>query len=141
MKVCEAQDGQNIMPGHVYIAPGGQHLLIVRKGARYQCKLSNGPPVNRHKPSVDVLFRSTAQNAGGNAMGILLAGMGDDGAAGLKEMQETGAPTIVQDERSSVVWGMPGAAVKLGAADRVLSLVKIPEAIMSWSVSGRKFGT
>ncbi|MFK7977121.1 MAG: chemotaxis response regulator protein-glutamate methylesterase [Halioglobus sp.] len=125
MQVCHAQDGQQILPGHAYIAPGDQHLMIVRNGARYHCKLSDGPPVNRHKPAVDVLFRSAAQNAGPNSVGVLLTGMGDDGAAGLKEMQEAGAPTIAQDEKSSVVWGMPGAAVKLNAADKIMSLDNI----------------
>jgi two-component system chemotaxis response regulator CheB len=122
MTVCEAQDGQQIVPGHVYIAPGSHHLLVRRDGARYVCQLSDGPPVNRHRPSVDVLFRSVAQNAGNNAVGCILTGMGADGAAGLKEMQEAGAPTVAQDEKTSVVWGMPGAAVKLGAADHVLEL-------------------
>ena len=124
MEVCEATDGEQILPGHVYIAPGSHHLLVVRSGARYLCKLSDGPPVNRHKPSVDVLFRSVAQNAGANAIGVILTGMGNDGAAGLKEMQETGAPTIAQDESTSVVWGMPGEAVKLGAADAIVPLNK-----------------
>ena len=85
-----------------------------RDGARYRCRLNDGPPVNRHRPSVDVLFRSVAQNVGPNAVGVILTGMGDDGARGLKEMRDAGAPTIAQDEASSVVWGMPGAAVKTG---------------------------
>jgi len=125
MEVCEATDGQQILPGHVYIAPGSDHLMVVRSGARYLCKLSDGPPVNRHRPSVDVLFRSIAQNAGDNAIGIILTGMGNDGAAGLKEMQDAGASTIAQDESSSVVWGMPGEAVKRGAADSILPLAKV----------------
>ena len=125
MEVFHAEDGQQILPGCVYIAPGSHHLLVERSGARYICKLSDGPPVNRHRPAVDVLFRSVAQNAGGNAIGIILTGMGADGAAGLKEMQDAGANTIAQDEDSSVVWGMPGEAVKLGAADCVLPLEKI----------------
>ena len=141
MTVCEAHDGQQILPGHVYIAPGDKHLLIVRSGARYHCKLSDGPPVNRHKPSVDVLFRSAAQNAGSNAIGVLLTGMGDDGAKGLKELQEAGAPTIAQDENTSVVWGMPGAAVKLGAADKVLPLGKVAAAIQARLQAVRKYGT
>lgn len=130
MEVCEAEDGQQILPGHVYIAPGSDHLMVVRSGARYVCKLSDGPPVNRHRPSVDVLFRSVAQNAGSNAVGVILTGMGDDGAAGLKEMQEAGAPTIAQDENSSVVWGMPGEAVKLGAADAILPLTQVANKIL-----------
>jgi two-component system chemotaxis response regulator CheB len=125
MSVCEAQDGQYILPGHVYIAPGDQHLLVERDGARYRCKLSNGPHVNRHRPSVDVMFRSVAQNVGPNATGVILTGMGDDGARGLKEMLEAGAPTVAQDEATSVVWGMPGAAVKMGAAQHVLPLQRI----------------
>ncbi len=131
VEVCEASDGQQILPGHVYVAPGNQHLMVERSGARYLCKLSDGLPVNRHRPSVDVLFRSVAQNAGGNAVGIILTGMGNDGAAGLKEMQTVGAPTIAQDENSSVVWGMPGEAVKLGAADTILPLDKVAGKIMS----------
>jgi two-component system chemotaxis response regulator CheB len=125
MSVCEAQDGQYILPGHVYIAPGDRHLIVVRDGARYVCRLSDGPHVNRHRPSVDVMFRSVAQNVGPNALGVLLTGMGDDGARGLKEMLEAGAATIVQDEASSVVWGMPGAAYKMGAAQYVLPLHRI----------------
>jgi two-component system chemotaxis response regulator CheB len=131
--VCEASDGERIVPGHVYIAPGNRHLMVARDGARYICRLNDGPPVNRHRPSVDVLFRSVAQNAGQNAIGVLLTGMGDDGARGLKEMQDTGAPTIVQDERTSVVWGMPGAAVKLGAADEVVPLLRVADRIMAQS--------
>jgi len=131
MEVCEAVDGQQILPGHVYIAPGSHHLIVERSGARYICKLSEGPPVNRHRPSVDVLFRSVAQNAGTNAVGVILTGMGNDGAAGLKELQELGAPTIAQDENTSVVWGMPGEAVKLGAADTVMPLEKIGGKIMN----------
>jgi len=130
MSVCEAQDGQYILPGHVYIAPGDRHLLVERDGARYRCKLSDGPHVNRHRPSVDVMFRSVAQNVGLNATGVILTGMGDDGARGMKEMLEAGAHTIAQDEASSVVWGMPGAAVKLGAAEHVLPLHRIPEQIL-----------
>jgi two-component system chemotaxis response regulator CheB len=130
MSVCEPEDGQFIVPGHVYIAPGDRHLLLDRDGARYRCRLSDGPPVNRHRPSVDVLFRSVAQKAGLNAVGVILTGMGDDGARGLKEMLDTGAGTIVQDEATSVVWGMPGAAVRLGGAQSVLPLGKIPAAIL-----------
>jgi two-component system, chemotaxis family, protein-glutamate methylesterase/glutaminase len=129
LSVCEPHDGQYIMPGHVYIAPGGKHLLVARDGARYLCRLNEGPPVNRHCPSVDVLFRSMAQNVGPNAVGVILTGMGDDGARGLKEMHDAGAPTIAQDEASSVVWGMPGAAVKLGAVGEILPLNKVAEAV------------
>ena len=125
MTVCEATDGQQILPGHVYIAPGDRHLLVERSGARYLCRLNDGPPVNRHKPSVDVLFRSVAEHVGPNAIGALLTGMGDDGARGLLEMRESGAPTVIQDERTSVVWGMPGEAARLGAADTELPLERI----------------
>ena len=130
LSVCEPTDGQLIMPGHVYIAPGGRHLLVERDGARYRCRLNDGPPVNRHIPSVDVLFRSVAQQVGPNAVGVILTGMGDDGARGLKEMHDAGAPTVVQDEASSVVWGMPGAAVKLGAADEVVPLARVADVVM-----------
>jgi len=125
MTVCEAEDGQQILPGHVYIAPGDRHLLLVRDGARYVCKLDDGQPVNRHKPSVDVLFRSVAQQAGRNAIGVILTGMGKDGAMGLREMRDAGCPTIAQDEATSVVWGMPREAVALGAAGQVLALQDI----------------
>jgi two-component system chemotaxis response regulator CheB len=129
MTVYEAKDGQQILPGHVYIAPGDRHLLVARDGARYVCRLDGGSDVNRHKPSVDVLFRSVAQNAGRNAIGVLLTGMGKDGARGLKEMSEAGSPTIAQDEATSVVWGMPGEAVAIGAAQRVLPLGEIATAV------------
>ncbi len=140
MAVCEATHGTLILPGCAYIAPGDRHLIVERDGARWRCRLSDGPPVNRHRPSVDVLFRSVAQNAGANALGIILTGMGDDGACGLQEMQETGAPTIAQDEATSVVWGMPGAAVKLGAADRILPLQAIAPAILTWAADAASPG-
>jgi two-component system chemotaxis response regulator CheB len=130
MAVSEAQDEQYILPGHAYIACGDRHLVVERDGARYVCRLSDAPHVNRHRPSVDVMFRSVAQHVGPNAVGILLTGMGDDGARGLKEMRDRGASTIAQDEASSVVWGMPGAAVKMGAADQVLSLSRIPHVLL-----------
>nr|WP_127470498.1 chemotaxis response regulator protein-glutamate methylesterase [Thiomicrorhabdus aquaedulcis] len=130
MTVCQAEDGQQILPGHAYIAPGDKHLLVERDGARYVCRLHDGPPVNRHKPSVDVMFRSVTQNVGPNAIGVLLTGMGADGALGMKELQEAGASTIAQDEKTSVVWGMPGEAVKLGAADYILSLEVIAQKIL-----------
>jgi len=131
MTVCEARDGQQIVPGHVYIAPGNRHLIVQRDGARYVCRLNDGPPVNRHKPSVDVMFRSVAENVGHNAISVILTGMGDDGAKGMQEMQETGAPTIAQDEKSSVVWGMPGEAVQLGCVDTILPLQMIAGKILS----------
>ena len=131
MTVLEANDGQHILPGHVYVAPGDRHLIVAREGPRYICRISDGPPVNRHRPSVDVLFRSVAQNAGKNAVGALLTGMGADGARGLKEIQEAGGKTIAQDEKTSVVWGMPGEAVKQDAADIVLPIYKIQQQIDS----------
>lgn len=131
MTVFEVTDGQQILAGHVYIAPGDRHLLIQRSGARYICRLSDGPPVNRHRPSVDVMFRSVAQNVGPNAVGVLLTGMGTDGAIGLREMHETGATTIIQDEKTSVVWGMPGEAFKLGAADIVEPIDNVAERVLN----------
>ena len=125
LAVCEAEDGQQILPGHAYIAPGDRHLLVTRDGARYRCKLDDGPAVNRHKPSVDVLFDSVAENAAGNAIGIILTGMGKDGAMGLKRMQAAGATTIAQDEQSSVIWGMPSAAIEAGGVDKVMTLLSI----------------
>jgi two-component system chemotaxis response regulator CheB len=125
MTVYEAEDGQQILPGHAYIAPGDRHLLVVRDGARYVCRLDDGLPVNRHKPSVDVLFRSVAEQVGANAIGVILTGMGKDGALGLKAMREAGSPTIAQDEATSVVWGMPGEAVAIEAAAIVLPLQDI----------------
>jgi len=127
LTVYEAEDGQQVMAGHVYIAPGDCHLCVERDGARYVCRLNHGPPVNRHRPSVDVLFRSVANSAGPAAVGVLLTGMGRDGARGLLELQEAGSRTVAQDEASSIVWGMPGEAVALGAAQHVLPLHLIPE--------------
>lgn len=133
MTVYEAVDGQQILPGHVYIAPGNRHLIVERSGARYICKLNDGPVVNRHKPSVDVMFRSVAQNVGSNAVGVILTGMGADGAAGLKEMLESGAKTLVQDEKTSVVWGMPGEAYKMGAAEEQYPLGQIAKELLKRS--------
>jgi two-component system chemotaxis response regulator CheB len=135
MTVIEAEDGQQVLAGHVYIAPGDRHLLLARDGARYVCRLDNGEAVNRHKPSVDVLFRSVAQSAGRNAIGVLLTGMGKDGARGLKEMREAGSCTIAQDEATSVVWGMPGEAIALDAAEHVLALADMAGSIRSLSDS------
>ncbi|MEK7990896.1 MAG: chemotaxis response regulator protein-glutamate methylesterase [Thiotrichaceae bacterium] len=130
MTVSEAEDGKAILPGHVYIAPGNLHLLVDRDGARYICRLNEGTPVNRHRPSVDVLFRSVAQNVGPNSVGVILTGMGDDGAMGMNEMHEVGAFTIAQDEHTSVVWGMPGEAVKKGGVDKIMPLHEIPRQLM-----------
>ncbi len=130
MTVYHAKDGQPILSGNVYIAPGDKHLMVVKEGGGYVCRLNDGPPVNRHKPAVDVMFRSVTESVGSNSICVLLTGMGADGAVGMKEMQAKKAPTIAQDENSSVVWGMPGEAVKLGAADYVLSLNDIPQKIL-----------
>lgn len=127
MSVCEARDGQLILPGHVYIAPGGSHLVVRRDGAKYVCKITHDEPVNRHRPSVDVLFRSVSEHAGPNAVGVILTGMGDDGARGLKLMRDCGARTLGQDEATSVVWGMPGSAYKIGAVEQVLPLEEIAQ--------------
>ncbi len=130
MNVYEASDGQQVMRGCAYVAPGDKHLLLERDGARYICRLNDGPPVNRHKPSVDVLFRSVSQTAGSNASGVILTGMGDDGAKGLLELRGVGAVTIAQDEKTSVVWGMPGASVKIDAATEVLPLERISDRLI-----------
>ncbi|MDD1621553.1 MAG: chemotaxis response regulator protein-glutamate methylesterase [Methylococcaceae bacterium] len=131
MTACLAKDGQLILPGNIYIAPGDRHLQVVRDGARYVCRLDDGEPVNRHKPSVEVMFRSIAQNVGSNAIGVMLTGMGMDGALAMKEMRDAGAINIVQDEASSIVWGMPGEAFKQGAAHHVLPLEKIAAQILA----------
>ncbi|BFI97046.1 MAG: chemotaxis response regulator protein-glutamate methylesterase [Rhodanobacter sp.] len=131
MRVCEAQDGQPIQQGSAYIAPGSHHLLAMWDGARYVCRLHDGPPVNRHKPSVDVLFRSMAASVGKATVAALLTGMGDDGARGLLELRETGAATLVQDEASSVVWGMPGSAWKLGAASEMLPIDQVAARLLA----------
>ena len=131
MTVVEALDGQAVLPGHAYVAPGDKHLLLVQHGGRYQCRLNDGLAVNRHKPAVDVLFRSVAQSAGSNGIGVILTGMGADGARGLGEMLDAGAKTIAQDERTSIIWGMPGEAVKQGAAEYVLPLGEIHKKILA----------
>ncbi|OYT88430.1 MAG: chemotaxis response regulator protein-glutamate methylesterase [Burkholderiales bacterium PBB6] len=136
MDVAEARDGDRVLPGRVLIAPGGKHMRLERSGAQYLVKVADGPLVNRHKPSVDVLFKSVAQSVGRNAVGILLTGMGDDGARGLLEMMQAGAQTAAQDEASSVVWGMPAEAIKLGAAGRVLGLQQMPAWLAKAAVTG-----
>jgi two-component system chemotaxis response regulator CheB len=123
--VREAVGGERLLPGTVLIAPGGRHLQIRRDGAYYRAEVVDGPPVNRHKPSVDVLFRSVARHAGKNATALLLTGMGDDGARGLLELRQAGARTFAQDEATSVVFGMPREAIALGAAERVISLEQV----------------
>ncbi|WP_341987188.1 chemotaxis response regulator protein-glutamate methylesterase [Azorhizobium sp. AG788] len=128
--VKEAEDGDTVRRGRVLIAPGNRHTLLRRSGARYYVEVKDGPLVSRHRPSVDVLFRSAARYAGANAMGIIMTGMGDDGAQGLKEMQTAGAHTIAQDEATSVVFGMPREAILLGAADKVVPLQQIASQIL-----------
>ncbi|MGE0743674.1 MAG: chemotaxis response regulator protein-glutamate methylesterase [Rhodospirillales bacterium] len=128
--VKEAADGDVVLPGRALIAPGNHHMILHRSGARYHVSIKDGPLVSRHRPSVDVLFRSAAQYAGGNATGIIMTGMGDDGARGLLEMKKAGAVTVAQDEQSCVVFGMPKEAIGLGAADRVVPLGRIPAEIM-----------
>ncbi len=130
MSIKEAEDGDSVSPGTALIAPGNTHLLLRRSGARYFVNVKMGPLVNRHRPSVDVMFRSVSQTAGKNAIGVILTGMGGDGAKGLLEMKNTGAETIAQDEASCVVFGMPKVAIDLGAADHIVSLNKIPNEIM-----------
>ncbi len=120
--VIEARDGDRVFPGRVLVAPGGRHMQLRRSGAQYLVEVKDGPLVNHHKPSVDVLFRSVAQCAGRNAVGVVLTGMGDDGARGLLAMRQAGAQTIAQDEATSVVYGMPKAAFELGAVEEVLPL-------------------
>ena len=130
IEVREAVAGDRVHSGRALIAPGGRHLVLERSGAQYRVNVIDGPPVSRHRPSVDVLFRSVARAAGRNALGIIMTGMGDDGARGLKEMREAGARTIGQDEDSCVVYGMPKEALKLGAVEREISLDDIPAAIL-----------
>lgn len=130
LRVKEAEAGDTVMNGRALIAPGNRHMILRRSGGHYQVDLLDGPLVNRHRPAVDVLFRSVAKNAGENAIGVLLTGMGKDGAAGLKEMKEVGAFNIAQDEESSVVYGMPKAAVDLDAVSEVLPLREIARKIM-----------
>ena len=129
IRVKEAAHGDRVLPGQALIAPGGRHMLLVRNGAQYRVDVIDGPLVNRHRPSVDVLFRSAAKAAGENAVGIIMTGMGDDGAAGLLEMRRAGARTLAQDEPSCVVYGMPNAAVKRGAVERSVPLAAIAREI------------
>jgi two-component system chemotaxis response regulator CheB len=132
ISVCEAEGGMPILPGHAYIAPGNAHLLLARHGGHYVCALSDGPPVNRHRPSVDVLFRSAANCAGHNAIGVILTGMGKDGARGLLEMKQAGAYTLAQDEASCVVYGMPKEAIALGGASEIVALKEMVLHIRSY---------
>lgn len=133
IEVREARDGDRVRPGCALIAPGGRHMLLHRSGAQYHVEVREGAPVNRHCPSVDVLFRSAAQCAGSNALGIIMTGMGNDGARGLKEMRDAGARTLAQDEASCVVFGMPKEALRIGAAERAVPLDGIAPLIGSES--------
>lgn len=133
MSVQEAEEGDRVLPGHVYIAPGGFHMELTRSGANYHIKLSDDSPINRHRPSVDALFHSVARCAGKNAVGAILTGMGSDGAAGLLAMREAGAWTIAQSERSCVVFGMPREAIALGAACETVDLDHIGQHILNHS--------
>jgi len=129
--VKEATHGERILPGHAYIAPGGRQFRIDKSGANYVCVVDDGEPVNRHKPSVEVLFKSAARLVGANAYGIMLTGMGNDGAKAMKEMRDAGSYNFVQDEASCVVFGMPREAILHGAADEVLPLIGIAQALLT----------
>ncbi|MDC7226236.1 MAG: chemotaxis response regulator protein-glutamate methylesterase [Spirochaetales bacterium] len=135
VKVKEAANNDSVLRGHVLIAPGNKHMLLKRSGARYYVEVKDGPLVSRHRPSVDVLFRSTARYAGKNAIGIIMTGMGDDGAVGMLEMKQAGAYNIAQDEASCVVFGMPNEAIKKGGVDSVIPLKEIPAVMLKESVS------
>lgn len=130
VSVKEAVDGDSVIRGQVLIAPGNKHMLLKRSGARYYVEVKDGPLVSRHRPSVDILFRSTARFAGRNAIGVIMTGMGDDGARGLLEMKEAGAETIAQDEASCVVFGMPAEAIKLGGAHHIMPLSRIASEVV-----------
>jgi len=139
MAVKEAEHGERLLPGHVYIAPGNRHLLLSRSGANYTAILSDGPPVSRHRPSVDVMFRSAANCAGGNCLGIIMTGMGDDGAAGMLELHQVGARTLAQDEESCVVFGMPKEAIARGGVDEVVPLGELSRRLSAWlSAQGKR---
>ena len=131
IEIREARNNDRVIPGLALIAPGGKHMLLKRSGAYYHVEVVNGPLVNRHRPSVDVLFRSVARFAGRNATGIIMTGMGDDGARGLKELHDSGARTYAQDEASCVVFGMPKEAIKLGGVDQVINLHAIASVILT----------
>ncbi len=130
MTVTEAIDGDTVAPGKVLIAPGNKHMLLRRSGAQYLVQVKDGPRVNRHRPSVEVLFKSVARYAGPNSVGVIMTGMGDDGAAGLLEMKQHGAQTLAQDEASCVVFGMPKVAIELGAAEAVVPLDRIAHEVL-----------
>ena len=132
LEVREAKDGDRVLPGRALIAPGGRHMMLKRSGAQYYVTVADGPVVNRHKPSVDVLFRSVAQIAGRNALGVIMTGMGDDGARGMKEMHDAGAQTVAEDESTCVVFGMPKVAIDMGGVDKIVPLDRIPQEIIAY---------
>ena len=132
MQVREARNNDHIVPGVALIAPGNQHMVLTRNGGTYMARIKSGPRVHYQRPSVDVLFQSVAKSAGRNAVGVMLTGMGADGAKGLLAMKESGACTLAQDEATCVVYGMPKEAVKLGAVDEVVPLPRIPQAIIRY---------
>jgi two-component system chemotaxis response regulator CheB len=136
VRVREARDGDRLERGVVLIAPGGRHMQLRKSGGQYYASVQDGPPVNRHKPSVDVLFRSAAECAGKDVLAIILTGMGDDGARGMKALHDGGARTIAQDEASCVVFGMPKEAIKLGAVDEILPLDRVADAILRFDARG-----
>lgn len=131
ISVKEAEDGERVMPGHAYIAPGDIHMELARSGANYHIKLNDAPPMNRHRPSVDVLFHSVARTAGSNAVGVILTGMGNDGAAGLLAMRKAGAKTLAQSEKTCVVFGMPREAIAAGAACDIVDLDSVSQKMLS----------
>ena len=131
MTVIEATRDQPLLPGHAYVAPGGRHLRVLRSGARWHCRLGDDDPVRGHRPSVDVMFDSLARCAGANVSAALLTGMGDDGARGLHALRQAGALTLAQDQETSVIWGMPGAAVAMGAAQSVVPLSDVAERLLA----------
>jgi len=135
ISVKEAEGGERVLPGHAYIAPGDKHLLLARSGANYVTELSDAPPVNRHKPSVDVLFESAALNAGKNAIGVILTGMGKDGAVGMAQMKNAGSYNFAQNEESCVVYGMPKEAVAHGGVDEVAHLNELPKLVLNHLVT------
>ena len=133
IEVKEAEDGDRLVAGRALVAPGNRHLVVRRSGAVYVAELHDGPPVSLHRPSVDVLFRSAAEAAGPNAIGVLLTGMGDDGAEGMAELAAAGARTLAQDEATSVVFGMPKEAISRGVVDEVLPLGRMAQAVLRWA--------
>jgi two-component system chemotaxis response regulator CheB len=135
VKVAEAKEGDIVTAGNVLIAPGDKHMIVKRSSINYYVELRNGPLVCRQKPSVEVLFKSIAKSAGSNAVGIILTGMGNDGAEGLLEMRRQGAHTIAQDEKSSAVFGMPREAIRKNAAEKILSLEQIPQALIDFTTN------